>query len=57
MIEGYSADRRAAVVSRTVLGRIGEPDEVAAVGCFLISDDARYVTGEIVNVNGGANFA
>lgn len=57
MISGYSAERRAAVTARTVLGRLGEPDEIAAVGCFLISQGARYMTGEIVNVNGGANFA
>jgi len=57
MISGYTPERRAAVTSRTVLGRLGEPDEIAAVGCFLISGAARYITGEIVNVNGGANFA
>ena len=56
MISSYSAERRAAVTARTVLGRLGEPDEIAAVGCFLISQGARYITGEIVNVNGGANF-
>jgi NAD(P)-dependent dehydrogenase (short-subunit alcohol dehydrogenase family) len=57
MISGYTAERRAAVTSRTVLGRLGKPDEIAAVGCFLISEAARYITGEIVNVNGGANFS
>jgi len=57
MISSYSVERRAAVTARTVLGRLGEPDEIAAVGCFLISEAARYITGEIVHVNGGANFA
>jgi NAD(P)-dependent dehydrogenase (short-subunit alcohol dehydrogenase family) len=38
------------------LGRIAEPDDIAAVGCFLISDASRYVNGETVIVNGGANF-
>ena len=37
----------------TVLGRIGQPDEVARVVSFLVSDDARHVTGEIIKVDGG----
>jgi NAD(P)-dependent dehydrogenase (short-subunit alcohol dehydrogenase family) len=35
------------------LGRIGQPDEVASVVSFLLSSDAAYLTGEIVDVNGG----
>ncbi len=35
------------------LGRFGEPDEVGALGCFLCSDDASYITGETVVVVGG----
>jgi NAD(P)-dependent dehydrogenase (short-subunit alcohol dehydrogenase family) len=35
------------------LGRIGRPDEVASVVSFLLSDAASYLTGEIVDVNGG----
>lgn len=35
------------------LGRYGEPDEVGALGCFLCSDDASYITGETVVVAGG----
>ena len=41
-------------VERTPLGRIGKPDDVAPVAVFLASDDARWVTGEIINVSGGA---
>lgn len=35
------------------VGRFGKPEEVAAVVDFLVSDDAAYVTGEVINVNGG----
>jgi 3-oxoacyl-[acyl-carrier protein] reductase len=35
------------------LGRLGEPDDVARVVLFLVSDDVRWVTGQNVGVNGG----
>ena len=36
------------------LARAGEPEEIAAVACFVASDLASYMTGEVVNVNGGS---
>ncbi len=35
------------------LGRIGRPDDVAAAVCFLASDEASYITGQVLAVNGG----
>jgi len=43
-------------VAQTPLGRLATPEEVASVACFLAGDDARFVTGEIVEVNGGFYF-
>jgi NAD(P)-dependent dehydrogenase (short-subunit alcohol dehydrogenase family) len=38
---------------RIVLGRIGQPEEVADVAVFLASQDARFITGQTLNVDGG----
>jgi NAD(P)-dependent dehydrogenase (short-subunit alcohol dehydrogenase family) len=55
ILKGVATDREAKrrVLSRVPLGRIGEPDEIAAVAVFLASDDASYVTGETIYADGG----
>jgi len=57
MTSKYTEDSRQWVAERTPLGRMGEPKEIADVARFLITPDARYMTGEIVNVNGGIVMA
>lgn len=41
------------IIEQTLLGRMGEPEEVAKVAAFLASDDASYVTGTTITVSGG----
>ncbi len=41
------------VVSRIPMGRPGQPSDVASLVCFLCSDEAGYITGQIINVGGG----
>jgi glucose 1-dehydrogenase len=48
-----SEDARRSVLSRTPIGRGGQPGEVAAVVAFLASDDASYITGQTIYPDGG----
>jgi 3-oxoacyl-[acyl-carrier protein] reductase len=43
----------AMVTERTPLGRLGRPEDIAAAYCFLASEDAAYITGTCLNVDGG----
>jgi 3-oxoacyl-[acyl-carrier protein] reductase len=44
---------RAEWASKVPLGRLGTPEDVAAAVCFLASDEAAYITGQVLGVNGG----
>ena len=48
-----SDEARRTVMSRTPMGRLGRPEEIAAVAAFLASDEASYITGETINADGG----
>jgi 3-oxoacyl-[acyl-carrier protein] reductase len=50
MIKGAPVENIKSVIP---MGRIGKPEEVAKVVRFLCSDDASYMTGQVVSVNGG----
>ena len=48
-----SPEVRERQVESSVLGRIGQPEEIARVARFLLSDDATFVTGQAIVVDGG----
>lgn len=56
MISDYPAAIREAVARNTTLGRIGQPKDIADVVAFVASDDARWITGQLVIANGGSNL-
>lgn len=55
MLDTVNSDAAAKhrMLSRTPLGRIGEPSEIAAVAAFLASEDASYITGQTIYADGG----
>ena len=55
MLKGVVSDKAAMhrVLSRTPLGRVGETSEIASVAAFLASDEASYISGQVIYVDGG----
>ncbi len=53
MTRELSEEQRSALLGNIPLGRLGGPDEIAKAVLFLASDDASYITGETLHVNGG----
>ncbi len=53
MTNALNDEQRAAILTQVPAGRLGEPREIAATVAFLASDDAAYITGETLHVNGG----
>lgn len=53
MTQKIPSERVAAIIARIPLGRFGTPEEVANIYAFLASDEAKYITGTVVEVAGG----
>ena len=56
--EGESADKLKAALTKAIpFGRLGQPDDLAGAVCFLASDDAAFITGQVLSVSGGLTMA
>ncbi|MEE2783463.1 MAG: 3-oxoacyl-[acyl-carrier-protein] reductase [Pseudomonadota bacterium] len=53
MTDELTEDQKSTMLERIPAGRMGEPDDVAGVVCFLVSAQASYITGQTIQVNGG----
>ena len=53
MTHGLSADVKETLQKQIPMGRLGTPADIAAAVRFLVSDDAAYITGHVLHVNGG----
>lgn len=55
-VDKLDNEQKSALVSTVPLGRLAEPEDVAAAVCFLASDDADLITGTCLNVDGGRSI-
>jgi 3-oxoacyl-[acyl-carrier protein] reductase len=53
MTQAFPVDVRTHLVQTTPLGRLGDVEDIAEAALFLLSDGAKHITGEILDVNGG----
>lgn len=53
MLAGVPAEIREKIVAQVPLGRVARPEEIAGVHAFLASEEAAFITGQVIFVDGG----
>jgi 3-oxoacyl-[acyl-carrier protein] reductase len=53
MASEMNAEYREKILSQIPLGRLGNVREVAEIACFMLSDSAKYITGQVIQPDGG----
>ena len=53
MAQALDEAYRQKLIEQIPMGRLADPAEVARIACFLLSDDARYITGQVIQADGG----
>ena len=56
MTDKLTEEQKAAMLAQIAMKRYGEPEEIAGVVSFLASDDASYVTGQVIEISGGISM-
>ncbi len=56
MTDKLTDEQKAAILGQIAMKRYGEPEEIASVVAFLCSDDASYITGQIIEISGGLSM-
>jgi len=56
MVSAIAPEVLKGIISKIPVGRLGEPKEIARAVCFLVADEAGFITGETLSINGGQHM-
>ena len=57
ILDTLNKEQKATLTQKIPVGRLGKPEEIAAAAVFLCSEEAKFITGAVIDINGGMYFA